>query len=145
MIEYVVDVKYHFNSSNQHLRIFSAALIYWVPLWITFLRTNPALQNTDLVYHTCKYSMWSRIYFPPTWVQNMIEYIVDIWYHFNSGNQTWIRTHGYFRFKMLYLDPCGFQPPGDSEPWVKNWWVLEYLWVHRYLEVLTSTYKYSGY
>jgi len=44
-----------------------------------------------------------------------------------------------FKFKMLYLDPCRFQPPGDSEPRVKNSWVLEYLWAHRYLEVLTST------
>ena len=52
---------------------------------------------------------------------------------------TRICTHGYFKFKMLYLDLCGFQPPGDSEPWVKNSRVLKYLWVHVYLEVLTGT------
>ena len=50
-----------------------------------------------------------------------------------------ICTHRYFKFKMPYLDLCRFQPPGDSEPWVKNSWVLEYLWVHRYLEILTGT------
>jgi hypothetical protein len=46
---------------------------------------------------------------------------------------TWIHTHGYFKFKMLYLDLCGFQSLGDSELWVKN------------PQVLGSTYKYSAY
>jgi len=33
-----------------------------------------------------------------------------------------------FQFEIPYLDPCGFQPPGDSELWVKNSQVLKYSW-----------------
>ena len=78
------------------------------------------------------YNMKIGIWYLVSLNLNKAEHKVHLWV-------TQIRTHKYFNSEMPYLDLCGFQPPGDLEPQVKNSQVLKYSWVHRYLEVLMST------
>jgi len=44
-----------------------------------------------------------------------------------------------FSFLIAILGSARFQPPGDSDPWVKYPLILRYPWSTMYLKVLTST------
>jgi len=72
------------------------------------------------------------------WMSLMVFVRIKGWARVHSW-MTQICTHGYFKFKMPYLDLCGFQPLDDSELWGKNSWVLKCLWstdTWKYLQVL---------